>query len=81
MTVAQVTQMVTDTIQKSTETELELTQDTHLVREIGLSSVEAMLLFSDLEDAFGIDIPVSALRDIETVGDVAQMVIQCLKAQ
>lgn len=81
MTIAQVTQMVTDTIQKSTETELELTQDTHLVREIGLSSVEAMLLFSDLEDAFGIDIPVSALRDIETVGDVAQMVIQCLKAQ
>lgn len=81
MTIAQVTQMVTDTIQKSTETELELTQNTHLVREIGLSSVEAMLLFSDLEDAFGIDIPVSALRDIETVGDVAQMVIQCLKAQ
>ena len=79
MTIAQVTKLITKLIQDSTETDLELTPETHLIREIGLSSVESMLLLSDLEDALHIQIPVSALREVETVGDLTQVVIQCLK--
>lgn len=81
MTIAQVTKLITKLIQDSTETDLELTPETHLIREIGLSSVESMLLLSDLEDALHIQIPVSALREVETVGDLTQVVIQCLKTQ
>ena len=78
MTIAQVKELVIDIIKNATETELEVTSETHLVQELGLSSVEAMLLFSDLEDRFGIRIPVSTLREIETAGDLAQVVINCL---
>ena len=81
MTIAQITKTVHNIIKDSSETELELTPQTHLIQEIGLSSVEAMLLLSDLEDVFHIQIPVTALREVETVGDLTQLVIQCLKTQ
>ena len=81
MTIAQVNQLVIDIIIESTETELELHENTHLVREMGLSSVEATLLLSDLEDRFHIHIPVLRLREIETVGDLCQTVVDCLRTQ
>lgn len=78
MTIHEVKQTVFATIQSSTETELPITENTHLIREIGLSSIEAMLLLSDLEDRFGINIPANRLRDIQTVNDLCQVVIDCL---
>ena len=39
MTIHEVKQAVFATIQSSTETELPITENTHLIREIGLSSV------------------------------------------
>ena len=78
MTIAQVKEEILTIIRDSTETELELTPETHLTREIGLSSVETMLLLSDLEDRFGIDIPASSLRNIQTVNDLSQTVINLL---
>lgn len=79
MTIAQINQLVIDIIKDTTETELELTEHVHLVREMGLSSVEATLLLSDLEDRFNIHIPVASLREIETVGDLCRTVIDCLR--
>lgn len=78
MTIHEVKQTVFATIQSSTETELPITENTHLIREIGLSSIEAMLLLSDLEDRFGINIPANRLRNIQTVNDLCQVVIDCL---
>lgn len=78
MTIHEVKQTVFATIQSSTETELPITENTHLIREIGLSSIEAMLLLSDLEYRFGINIPANRLRDIQTVNDLCQVVIDCL---
>lgn len=78
MTIHEVKQAVFATIQSSTETELPISENTHLIREIGLSSIEAMLLLSDLEDRFGINIPANRLRDIQTVNDLCQAVIDCL---
>lgn len=79
MTIEQIKQAVIAVIQESTETEVELTENTHLVQEMGLSSVEAMLLLSDLEDRFYISIPASQLRNVQTVRDLCQLVIHCLK--
>lgn len=78
MTIAQVKEEILDIIRESTETEMELTPETHLVRELGLSSVETMLLLSDLEDRFGITVPASSLRSIQTVNDLTQTVIDLL---
>ena len=78
MTIAQVKEEILTVIRDSTETELALKPETHLIREMGLSSVETMLLLSDLEDRFGIQIPASSLRSIQTVNDLTQTVIDLL---
>jgi len=78
MTIAQVKEEILAVIRKSTETEMALTPETNLIQEMGLSSVETMLLLSDLEDRFGINIPASSLRSIQTVEDLTQVVISLL---
>ena len=79
MTIEQIKQAVISVIRDSTETEVSLTEDTHLIQDMGLSSVETMLLLSDLEDRFYITIPASLLRNVQTVGDLSQLVIDCLE--
>lgn len=81
MTIAQVKEEILAVIRTSTEADVELTPETCLVQEMGLSSVETMLLLSDLEDRFGIDIPASCLRNIQTVGDLTSTVIDLLPKQ
>ena len=79
MTVAELNQEVFAVICSSTETDVPVTASTHLFKELGLSSVEVMLLISDLEDAFGIIIPASALRSVQTAGDLSSVVLNLLK--
>ena len=76
MTNEELNQKVYRVIRSSTETELELSQDLHLITEMGLSSVEIMLLISDLEDAFDLELPVSELRNVATVGQLCQVIQQ-----
>ena len=78
MTIAEAKLEIISIIKASTETELELTPETNLITEIGLSSVEVMLLLSDLDDRFGVHIPASRLREIHTVNDLCQTVIDLL---
>lgn len=75
MTITELKKEIICLIQNSTETPIQITEDTHLIRQMGLSSVETMMLISDLEDRFGISIPVSALRSVQTVGDLCRIVI------
>jgi len=67
-------------LKESTETEIEVTEETRLYEDIGISSVEAMILLSDLEDRFGVDIPTIKLRNIEKVGELGRLVIEILRA-
>ena len=69
---------ICDVIRSSTETELELHKDLNLITQMGLSSMEIMLMISDLEDAFGVELPISELRDVTTVGDLCQVVHQVI---
>ena len=78
MTIDQLKQEIFSVIQESTETEVELTDDTHILNEIGLSSIETMMLISDLDQHFGINIPTTRLRDVRTIGDLCQVVIETL---
>ena len=79
MTKEQLNAEIYRVIRFSTETELELRDDLHLITQMGLSSVEVMLLVSDLEDAFAIELPVSELRDVATVGQLCQVVAQAVR--
>lgn len=78
MTISQVKQEVIRVIRDSTETDQRITMDTHLVKGLGLSSVEIMMLVSDLEDRFGVRISSAKLRNVWTVGDLCTLVISAL---
>ena len=54
----------------------EIPEDTTLYEEMGLASVEAYVLLSDLEEEFGVRIPASALRNVRTTGDLCSLVIR-----
>lgn len=53
---------------------IELTDTTGLVTDLGLSSLEVMELIEKIEDHFDISIPLNILPDINTIGELAQKV-------
>ena len=54
--------------------EVELTETTDLVADIGLSSLEVMEFIEKIEDHFDISIPLNILPDVNTVGELARKV-------
>lgn len=63
-------EFVIQVIRESTDLEDEITEDMMLVDDLGLSSIDVMILLGDLEKALGKKIPVAAIRNVETVGDL-----------
>jgi len=53
---------------------IELAEDTALVADIGLSSLEVMEFIEKIEDHFDISIPLNILPDVNTIGDLASKV-------
>ena len=53
---------------------LVLSEDTALVADIGLSSLEVMEFIEKIEDHFDISIPLNILPDVNTIGDLAKKV-------
>lgn len=51
-----------------------LTEDTELVTELGLTSLQVMTMIEHIEDHFDISIPLNILPDVNTIGDLAQKV-------
>jgi len=49
-----------------------LTEDSELVSDLGLSSIDVMEMIVEIEDHFDISIPLNILPDISTVGDLAK---------
>ena len=70
---------IIDVITESTETELDVTPDMDLFADMGLSSMEIMVMLGDLEDAFDIEIPVEELTDVCTVQDLSDMIIHQMR--
>ena len=78
MTVQEAKKEIIRVIKVSTETELDITEQTNMFTDMGLYSVEVVVMLGELEDTFGIDIPASRLRRVRTVGDMCELVIQIL---
>ncbi len=53
---------------------VELSESTELVADIGLSSLEVMEFIEKIEDHFDISIPLNILPDVNTIGDLAKRV-------
>lgn len=51
-------------------TEIEITKDTLLKNDLGLSSFDLAQLACSVEDEFDIEIPDRVIKDFKTVGDV-----------
>lgn len=53
----------------------EITGDSELVDDLGLSSMDLMFLISGLEDEFGIKVSEKQIRKMVTVEDVVDVVV------
>lgn len=51
---------------------IQITEDTDLVAEAGLSSLQVMELIERIEDHFDISIPLNTLPDVNTIRDLAE---------
>ena len=51
-----------------------LSETSHLVADLGIDSLGVMEVIADLEDKFKLHIPDEALREVETVSDVAKAI-------
>lgn len=59
----------------STMTEAEeITEDSELLEDLEISSMDAMLLVTNMEEEFKIKLPESDLRKMVTVGDVVDVI-------
>jgi acyl carrier protein len=62
------------TLESHNKKNVELTESTHLVADIGLSSLEVMEFIEKIEDHFDISIPLNILPDVNTIGELAKKV-------
>lgn len=56
------------------EGDLTLTADTNIVADTGLDSVSVMDFVFELEDEFGITVPLDRISDVKTVGQLTDAV-------
>ena len=56
------------------EGDLALTADTNIVADTGLDSVSVMDFVFELEDEFGITVPLDRISDVKTVRQLAETV-------
>ena len=57
-----------------TKSKDEVTADSELIDDLGISSMDILFLITSLEEEFKIKIPVNAIRKMNTIADVAEIV-------
>lgn len=64
-------EILTEIIREHTgENDIAITEDTFLITDLGLNSLDLVNLACIVEDEFDIEIPDRAIKDFKTVGDV-----------
>ena len=51
-----------------------LTEDTVIIADLGLNSLDLINLVTDIEDEFDVEIPDRAIKTFKTVGDVIRFI-------
>lgn len=55
---------------------VEVTDDTHIGRDLAVDSLALMNIILELEDHFDISIPLDRLASVETAGDLSNLVTE-----
>jgi acyl carrier protein len=63
-----------------TQDGVNVSESSHLVADLGIDSLGVMEVIADIEDKFGLHIPDEALREVDTVADVAKAIETRLKS-
>ncbi len=61
-------------ILEHTETEVDLTEKTELVADLGIDSLGVMEVVAEIEDKFELTIADAELREVATLGDVVKAI-------
>lgn len=54
--------------------EVSIAPETNLITQLSIDSIKLLNLIMEIEDTFDISIPINALTDIQTVGELAALV-------
>lgn len=65
-----------EVLQPFVKADVELTEDSELVTELGLTSLQVMSLIEHIEDDFDISVPLNILPDIRTLRDLANQLVK-----
>lgn len=58
------------------DTEEEITADSELIEDLEISSMDVLFLISSMEEEFKIKVPEKQIREMVTVGDVADIIAE-----
>ncbi len=65
---------VFDTLRAAAGTSVGLSDETNIVRELGLDSIAIMDFVMEIEDRLDISVPLDRIAEVETVGDLVATV-------
>jgi acyl carrier protein len=71
---SQVLEKIVDELRAFTKGRTDIGQDTDLLADLNLDSLQVMNLLLQIEDHFDISIPVNILSDVRTVKDLAMQI-------
>jgi len=63
-----------DYLEEMTPADVTLTDDTDLAGTLGLDSVTVIDMVFDIEDEYDISVPLNALADVRTAGELARLI-------
>ena len=79
MTINEAKKQIIKVIADITEVEEKITEETLIVRDLGLTSIEIISLIGELEDIFDVDLDIRKNASVKTVGQLRQVIIDQLK--
>jgi len=74
-----VEEKVLEVFRQHRHTDAEIGESSQIVADLGIDSLGQMELIADVEDAFKLSIPDSALRQLNTIGDVTRAIVAHLE--
>lgn len=78
MTIEQVKDRVIEIISEGVDYDGIITPEMNLIEEIGLSSLESMVIIGDLESEFGITLPIKEVKEITKIKELQDLIIKKL---
>jgi len=74
LSVADIRELIFDTLRSSLQKPVELSNQTNIVNDLGLDSVAVMDFVMEIEDRLDISVPLDRIAEVETLGDLVSTV-------